>query len=191
MPIIFPVIKKPFLFLIKFINKVKMKKIVLVMALIGFASCQQEKIGFVDNVKLMESYKEKLDIEARFKTKSEAFGKKRDSISQAFQLEAQDFQGRAEKMSQAKAQEEYGKLQQRSQIIGQQLQQEEQQLQMQGQVEMDSLVSNVKREIKAYGKANGYSFILSGGEGGSVLYGTDANDVTDAVVKILNENYKK
>jgi len=168
-----------------------MKKIVLAVVFFTAISCQQEKIGFVDNVKLMDTYKEKLDIESKFKTRSEAFGKKRDSISQAFQLEAQDFQSRAQKLAQAKAQEEYGQLQQRSQFIGQQLQQEEQQMQMQGQTEMDSLVSKVKREIKAYGKANGYSFILSGGDGGSVLYGTDTHNVTDEIVKILNDNYNK
>src|SRR5690606_567890 len=168
-----------------------MKKIVLALVFFGIISCQQEKIGFVDNVKLMNSYKEKMDIEAKFKTRSEAFGKKRDSISQAFQLEAQDFQSRAQKLAQAKAQEEYGQLQQRSQFIGQQLQQEEQQMQIQGQTEMDSLVSKVKREITAYGKANGYSFILSGGDGGSVLYGTETHNVTDAIVKILNDNYNK
>jgi len=168
-----------------------MKKIVLAVVFFGVISCQQEKIGFVDNVKLMDGYKEKLDIEAKFKNKSEAFTKKRDSISQAFQLEAQDFQSRAQKLAQAKAQEEYSLLQQRSQFIGQQLQQEEQQLQMQGQTEMDSLVSKIKREIKSYGKTNGYSFILSGGDGDSVLYRTETYNVTDEIVKILKDNYKK
>jgi len=168
-----------------------MKKLVLAMVCMMAISCQQEKIAFVDNVKLMDAYQEKVDVEAKFKSKSDAFGKKRDSISQAFQLEAQAFQAKAQKMSQSKAQEEYGQLQQRSQIIGQQLQQEEQQMQMEGQTEMDSLVNKVKEEIKAYGEANGYSFILTGGDGGSVLYGKDAHDVTDAIVKILNDKYKK
>ncbi|MCM4167854.1 Outer membrane p25 [Arenibacter antarcticus] len=168
-----------------------MKKLVLALVFFAVLSCQQEKIGFVDNVKLMEAYKEKSDLEARFKTRSDKFTKKRDSISQAFQIEAQAFQAKAQKISQDKAQEEYGQLQQRSQFIGQQLQQEEQELQVKGQTEMDSLVSKVKEKIKTYGKANGYSFILSGGDGGSVLYGTEAHDVTDEVVKILNENYNK
>ncbi|RTE54849.1 OmpH family outer membrane protein [Arenibacter aquaticus] len=168
-----------------------MKKLVLAVVCMMAISCQQEKIAFVDNVKLMDAYQEKVDVEAKFKSKSDAFGKKRDSISQAFQLEAQAFQAKAQKMSQSKAQEEYGQLQQRSQIIGQQLQQEEQQMQMEGQTEMDSLVNKVKEEIKAYGEANGYSFILTGGDGGSVLYGKDAHDVTDAIVKILNDKYKK
>lgn len=168
-----------------------MKKIVFVCITLVVVSCKQEKIGFVDNVKLMDEYQEKIDIESKFKTKVEALTKKRDSISQAFQLEAQAFQTKAQNMSQKKAQEEYALMQQRGQFIGQQLQQEDQQLQAEGQTEMDSVVSKVKKEIKAYGKTQGYTYILGGGDGGSVLYGVDANDLTDEIIKILNDKYKK
>lgn len=168
-----------------------MKKIVLVLALLGTAACKQEKIGFVDNVKLINDYQEKVDVETKFNAKAEVFNKKRDSISQIFQMEAQSFQVRAQTMPQNKAQEEYGMLQQRSEIIGRQLQQEEQQLQAANQTEIDSMVSKVKREIKAYGKANGFSYILSGGDGGSVLYGAEGNNITEAITKILNDKYKK
>lgn len=168
-----------------------MKKIVLAMFLIAAVACEQNKIGFVDNVKLMDGYQEKIDIEDRYKIKAEALNKKRDSISQAFQLEAQAFQTKAQSMAQDKAQEEYGLLQQRGQFIGQQLQQEEQQMQSEGQTEMDSLISKVKKEIKGYGKSNGYTYILSGGEGGSVLYGTNTKDLTQDILKILNDKYKK
>ena len=168
-----------------------MKKLVLAFVVMLVASCQQEKIGYVDNVKLMEDYQERTDVEAKYTAKLEAFGKKKDSISQAFQIEAQSFQVKAQKMAQNKAQEEYAVMQQKGQFIGQQLQQEEQQLQLSGQTEMDSLVSKVKKEIKAYGKAQGYTYILGGGDGGSVLYGTEANDLTQAVTKILNDKYKK
>lgn len=170
----------------------KMKKLIFVLAALITVSCQeQQKIGFVDNIKLMDGYQEKIDIEAKFKNKAELLGKKRDSISQAYQLEAQAFQLKAQKMPQQKAQEEYGVMQQKAQFLGQQLQQEDQILQAAGQVEMDSMVSKVKKEIQAYGKANGYAYVLGGGDGGSVLYGTEANNLTDAIVKILNDKYKK
>lgn len=168
-----------------------MKKIVLAMVLIAAVACEQNKIAFVDNVKLMDGYQEKIDIESRYKVKAEALNKRRDSISQAFQIEAQAFQAKAQTMAQDKAQEEYGLLQQRGQFIGQQLQQEEQQMQSEGQIEMDSLISKVKSEITIYGQNNGYTYILSGGEGGSVLYGNDSEDVTQDILKILNEKYKK
>lgn len=168
-----------------------MKKLIYTIFILSFISCQQDKIGFVDNVKLMDGYQEKIDVENKFKAKAEAMNKKRDSISQAFQLEYQALQTKAQSWSQKKAQEELGLLQQRSQFLGQQLQQEEQQLQSEGQTEMDSVVSNAKREIQAFGKANGYTYILTGGEGGSVLYGVEAKDLTTEVLKILNDKYKK
>ena len=168
-----------------------MKKWILVVLVLGAISCKQEKIGYVDNVNLMDKYQEKMDIEAGFKVKLDALAKKRDSISQGFQIEMQAFQAKAQKMNQTKAQEEYALIQQKGQFIGQQLQQEDQTLQAQGQTEMDTLVKKVKKEIKDYGKANGYTYILGGGDGGSVLYGTEANDVTDAILKILNDKYKK
>jgi len=168
-----------------------MKNVVWIMALVLLASCQQEKIGYVDNVKLMDEYQEKVDADAKFKSEEEVLTKKRDSMSQAYQLEMQAFQTKSQSMSQKKAQEEYGLLQQKGQFLGQQLQQEAQVAQTANQAILDSIISTVKKEVKAYGKANGYSYILTGGDGGSVLFGKEANNVTDEVVKILNDKYKK
>jgi len=168
-----------------------MKKVILIFSIIMLSACQTDKIGFVDNSALMESYQERKDVESRYQEKSETYAKKRDSISQAFQLEAQALQNKTTAMSEKRAQEEYALLQQKGQFIGQQLQQEEQQLQLQGQAEIDSLVSKVKKEIDAYGKANGYTYILGKGDGGSVLYGSEANDLTQEILQILNDKYQQ
>lgn len=168
-----------------------MKRSFVLIAIFLLAACQQNKIGYVDNIQLMDGYQEKIDIETRYKSRTEALAKKRDSISQAFQAEAQAFQVKAQNMRQDKAQEEYAVLQQKGQFIGQQLQSEEQQLQLAGQTEMDSLVTKVKSEIEAFGKTNGYTYILGGGDGGSVLYGAEAQDLTDEILSILNEKYKQ
>ncbi|MBT8236685.1 MAG: OmpH family outer membrane protein [Bacteroidia bacterium] len=168
-----------------------MKYSILFLFVLALVSCSEQKIGYVDNVKLMDGYQEKIDVEEKYKNKLDNLNRKRDSISQVFQLEAQEFQSRAEKMAASKAQKEYDILQQRGQFIGQQLQQEEQILQQQGQMEMDSVVQKVKEEIKAFGKSNKYTYILGGGEGGSVLYGQETDDLTEQVLKILNEKYKQ
>ena len=57
-----------------------MKKVIFVAMLFGLISCQQDKIGFVDNVGLMDKYQEKIDIETRYKAKTASFNKKRDSV---------------------------------------------------------------------------------------------------------------
>ena len=168
-----------------------MKKLIGVLSLFAIVACQQNKIAFVDNVQMMESYEEKTDVENKYQAKLENMTKRRDSISQAFQMQFQAFQAQSQGMPEAKAQEQYQQIQQRGQMIGQQLQQEEQAMQLEGQAVMDSLIKKVKGEISAYGKANGYTFILGGGEGGSVLYGEEAKDLTDEIVKILNDKYKQ
>ena len=168
-----------------------MNKYWILIAILFLVSCKQDKIGYVDTVRLMDSSNEKNDIESKYQLKSTALNKKRDSISQAFQIEAQALQTKVQSLSQSKAQEEYELFQQKSQFMGQQLQQEEQLLQIQGQTEMDSLVSRVRVQITDYGKANGYTYILGGGEGGSVLFGDDQKDLTDEILKIINDSYTK
>ena len=164
----------------------------LSLLVILFSSCQkQQKIGFVDNGEVINNYQEKLDVEAKFKKKDEAFQKKTDSISKAFQLEAQDFQLKSKSMSQSQAQEKYDELGQKQQYLRQQLQFEQQQLQQQFNVEIDSVISKVREYVSDYGKKNGYTYILGKNEAGSVLYGTEDNDLTKTITDALNAEYKK
>ena len=95
-----------------------MKKIVvLAIAAIAMISCQQNKIGFVDNSELINEYQQRKDIEAKFKGKIEVFQKKTDSLSKAFELEVKETQLKARKASQKKAQELMGQLQQKQQLL--------------------------------------------------------------------------
>ena len=77
-----------------------MKKFGILFTLLLVVACAQEKTAYVDHVRLMDNTKEKADIENKYKAKSTALNKKRDSISQAFQIEAQALQTKVENMSQ-------------------------------------------------------------------------------------------
>lgn len=166
-----------------------MKRIVLVIfATVLFVACKQDKIAFIENSKVINEYKEKKALEDKFKQKAERFDKKTDSISKAFQMEAQAFDAASAKMSQKDAQTKYNELLQKRQFFQQQLQIEEQQLQSEGQKEMDSVVKKVKEFVKDYGKKNGYTYILGSNEAGSVLYGKEEKDITEEVLKALNES---
>jgi outer membrane protein len=89
-------------------------------------------------------------------------------------------------MSQNKAEEEYQALVQKKQRQDFQLSNEEKGLQREGQVKLDSIVTEVKEFVKEYGESNGYTFILGANEAGSVMYGAKANDITDEVLEALN-----
>ncbi|TGV00765.1 OmpH family outer membrane protein [Flavivirga rizhaonensis] len=171
-----------------------MKNIVYTLLVaLAFTSCQKEKkIGYIDNGIVINDFQEKIDLEAKFQTKEEAFKKKADSIGQAFQLEVQQTQITAQKSSKKKAQELMGGLQQKQQLLQQQMQFEQQQLTQNFQTEIDSLIIKVKDFVKDYGKTNGYTYILGTSDAAAtVLYGTDENDLTKIVLDALNEAYKK
>ncbi|HLV70853.1 MAG TPA: OmpH family outer membrane protein [Xanthomarina sp.] len=170
-----------------------MKNIFLIaLAMVTLASCEPSlKTGFIDNSEVVNNYQEKIDIEAKFKAKVEAFQKRTDSIGRAFQMEAQAFQEKAQKMSDAQAQQEYQVLSQKQQMLQQRIQVEEQQISKESQTEIDSLISKVRSYVKDYGKKNGYTYIFGSNEGGSVMYGAESNDLTKVILDALNADYKK
>ncbi|MGJ5643023.1 OmpH family outer membrane protein [Formosa sp. S-31] len=170
-----------------------MKKIsVLVITLITLASCQQsQKIGFVDNSKLVNAYQEKIDVEEKYKLQIEASNKRTDSLVQSFQAEYQEFQSEASKMSQDKAQQRYQELGRKQQMLQQQIQMTEQQIANQSQVEIDSLITKVRKFVNKYGESHNYDFILGSNEAGSVMYGKASEDITEDLIKALNDAYKK
>lgn len=168
-----------------------MKKIILsLMVLVAFASCQeQQKIAFIDNGKVINDYQMKIDIEEQFKQKDEVFKVRMDSIGKAFQMEAQGFQAKEKTLSVQARQEMYQALTQKQQGLQQQFQYEQQQMQQLFTVEMDSVISKVNTFVEDYGKKNGYAFILGKNEAGSVMFGKEENDISEAVTKALNDAF--
>ena len=160
-------------------------------------SCNQNnevkevKTAYIDTSKLLQEYTESKDIEAKYKAKSQEMGKELDAEVARFKSEAQNFQKNAQANGQAWAQQKGAELQKREQQLTYAQQAMLQQLQQESGKEMDSLVVNVRKFIKSYGKEKGYAYIYGTGEAATVLYAEDKYDITEEVVKLLNDNYKK
>lgn len=162
------------------------------LVVLTFASCQQsQKIGYVDNTILINDYQEKKDIETKLQEKIAVYEKRRDSLSQAFQLEVKEAEVRARKMSQANLQKLQQEFQQKEQIIAQRLQFDQQQISQESQSMNDSLIKKVKSFINDYGKTNGYDFILGSNEAGSLMFGKEETNLTQVILDALNVAYKK
>lgn len=170
-----------------------MKKLFGVLTLVlVLTSCQeQQKIAYVDNAKVVNEFQKKINFEKKFQVKVTAFNKKADSLDKAIQMEAQLFQAKAAKMSQKNAETEYQALLQKKQMQDYQLQGEEQTLQAEGQKQIDTLIKEVKSFVKDYGKKNGYTYILGANDAGSVMYGVEENDITQAIIDALNGDINK
>jgi outer membrane protein len=187
--ILLPTIKKKL--------KIRMKKsLVLIAIAFSIISCNKtaevasSKTAYVDTSKLMSEYSEAKDIEAKYKAKSEEMGKELEAEIARFKTEAASFQKNAQVNGQAWAQQKGAELQKREQELQYAQQSISQQLQQESGVEIDSVVSNVKKFIKTYGKEKGYSYIYGTGEAATILYAEDKYDITKDIIKLLNDKYK-
>jgi outer membrane protein len=175
-----------------------MKKSILIIALaISIVSCntkttevKEVKTAYVDTSKLLEEYTEAKDIEAKYKTKSDEMGKELENEVARFKYEASNFQKNAQLNGQAWAQQKGAELQKREQQLSYAQQALVRQLQEESGTEMDTLVKNVKKFIKEYGKEKGYDYIYGTGDAVSILYAQDKYDITKEIVKLLNDKYK-
>lgn len=154
------------------------------------ATTTAEKTAYVNTVELMEKYTESKDLQAKYKQKGETMGRELDQQVKRFQDEAQNFQRNAQANGQDWAQRKGAELQKREQELTYAQQSMMRQLQEESGVEMDSMKSRMKKFIQEYGKKNGYTYIYGTGEASTVLYAKDGLDITDKIVKELNDNYK-
>jgi len=167
-----------------------MKKIgmLLVTAMMAVA-CQTEKTGFVDTEELLTEYAELKSAKDRFtKQNDEIMGELEVKIK-AYQIKEDLFRKNGPSMSRKKQEAKNNELG----ADAQQLQQERQaricQLQVESQKVIDSLITKVKDKVKDYGKTNGYSYIYGSNDAGSVLYGKDELNLTEAILTEMNGEY--
>ena len=174
-----------------------MKKIIVVITLaLSIISCnktaeavKESKVAYIDTAELMKNSTEAKDLQEKYKAKAEEMGHKLDAAIAKFKADSENFERDARAKGQAWA-EQYGpqlmqrkeQLQYAQQGIGQQLQQE-------SAVEMDTMTSNMKKFIKAYGKEKGYTWIYGTGDAESILYAEDKFNITKEMTKLINDKY--
>jgi outer membrane protein len=191
-------LRRNYYFYQNFINQtIIMKKSILVFGLLlAMASCDKAanqkdfKTAYVDTSKLLEEYTEAKDIEEKYKTKGEEMGKQLEAEVARFRTEAAAFQKNAETYGPQWAQQKGAELQRKEQELSYAQQAILRQLQDESGKEMDSLVKDVKKFIKDYGKEKGYNYIYGTGDAATVLYAKEEYDITNDVIKLLNDKYK-
>ncbi|WP_417884617.1 OmpH family outer membrane protein [Zunongwangia sp.] len=167
-----------------------MKKIIAIGALaISLVSCNQEKTAYVDTTKVIQDYQEMKDVEAKFVAKRDSLSQLISGPQQQFQQEVQEFQKNAGSMSQSQLQKKQQELQQKSQQLQQRQQMIGQQLQNESSSAIDSVVEKVKDFVAEYGKENGYTYIFGSNESANIMYAKEGLDITDKVLKELNNKY--
>ncbi|MBS4041213.1 MAG: OmpH family outer membrane protein [Flavobacteriales bacterium] len=181
-----------------------MKKIIwsafLAVALI---SCEQKeekkvdaknselKIGFVDTAKLMEESLEAKDLNAKYEEIVKTKAASLQAEKSKFQNEVLQAEKSAQQMGPQWVQAKMREFQEKEQRLAASEQRITVEIQQQSGKEMDSLVKKIKGMIKDYAKEKKFDYILGTGEVSTVLYGKEETDLTEIMIKNINENYTK
>ncbi len=169
-----------------------MKKLLLVVLIAaGITSCTEQKTAYVDTTKIIKEYREMKEVEAEFTSKSDKIKTELDSLAQSFQKEVQEYQANMNSLSTAQRQTKEQELMGKQQTIQQQQQMMGNQLREESDVVIDSIVTKVKEYVKEYGKDNDYTYIFGSNESANIMYAKDGLDITEEILKKLNESYKK
>lgn len=168
-----------------------MKKIgILIIVAILSVACQADKTAFVDTEKLLTEYDELKDSKERFTKENDVILDDLEIKIQAYQIKENLFRKNGPSMARDKQEEKYNELTAEAQQLQQERQTRLGKLQAESQAVIDSLITKVKDRVKEYGKANSYSYIYGSNDAGSVLYGKEELDITEAILTDLNATYK-
>ncbi len=169
-----------------------MKKILMIVLIAaGLTGCNEQKTAYVDTTRLIQEYSEMQEVEAEFTTKSDRVKSELDSVARGFQMEVQEYQANMNTMTTAQRQETEERLMRKQQSIQQQQQQMGNQLRMESDEVINSIVDRVKEYVKEYGKENGYTYIFGSNESANIMYAKEGLDITEEVLEKLNASYNK
>ncbi|MAW95998.1 MULTISPECIES: OmpH family outer membrane protein [unclassified Leeuwenhoekiella] len=166
-------------------------KISIQLVLLAFlvSACSKSKTGFVDTQKLFEEYTELTEVQDKYTKMSDEVRADLEPQIQAFQIKVDLYQKNAGSMSPAERQQKEQELGAMQQQIQQAQQMRGGQIQQESQAEIDTIIKKVRDFIADYGKKNEYEYIYGKNEGANILYGKEELDLTDEILKALNDKY--
>ncbi len=151
------------------------------------------KIAFINSDSILSQYAMAKEIKAQLEDKVKKVQDELAAREQSFQKRVKDFQDKmqAKSITQEQAQKTNDQLTQEKQSLDG-LSQQYQQLIAQQQQELTiALHDTITNYLKRFNKDVKFDYILNFRTGGDLLYENPGLDITNVVVKGLNEEYKK
>ena len=159
---------------------------ILILAALQYIN-KPVKLAYVENAKVLESYKVMQTARAQYKQQSEGWQANLDSLQQTVQQELDAYNQRKATLSATErrgSEETLVKRQQQyfsyKKAVTEKAAVEEARL-------MQEVVQKADAFMRAYGKDHGYDIVFAATEAGTIVYGKTGVDITDEVIKALNK----
>jgi len=156
----------------------------------GGSAAGELKMAFINSDSVLKHYEYFEVIRGKLETKGAKLEQDLRVRAQSLQKDIAAYQQNANNLTQGQAravEEDLGKKQQNLQLYQQSLEQEMSNDQAKMNVELYAKVTDY---LKKYGSEKGIQIVFKYDPGSDVLYGGEALNITDDVIKGLNESYK-
>jgi outer membrane protein len=149
------------------------------------------KIAYVRSQELVYNYKGTHEARLKFDTIKEQWKANEDTLKLDFNKEVKAFNDQFHRMDENTREENRKRLhvkelqiKEYAKAIAEKTQKEDEQM-------MQGVLNQINSFVEDYGKRNGYDMIIGTTGTGNLLFGNAVLDITDILLKELNENYKK
>ncbi len=156
-----------------------------------YNSFKSSKITYVKSGELVERYEGIKEVRKKYQAKLNSWQGTLDSMVTRYQLHESDLEQAKSKMKQSdKEAAEYALEKEKSEIISLEERLKKQAVEEDANTTQGAL-NQVNSFIEEYAKRKGITVVLGVTKSGNILYGDQAIDITDDLIKELNANYKK
>jgi len=151
---------------------------------------QTKKIGYVRSKELFDGYLGMKEASTKYKEKVEKWQANLDTLGRELEKGKEDFEINSKKWSKGEKELKYKYLQQKEQNLEEYRMATEQKAAEEDKQITVGVLNQVNSFVKQFAEKNGYEIILGTTASGNILYGNEAIDVTETLLKELNEEYK-
>ncbi len=150
------------------------------------------RIVYVNTDTLLNNYEYYKDVVKEFENKSFALENELQRKAQSFQNEVALFQRRAQAggLSEQQGQTQQAALQKKEQDIMMYRENAAGNLQQEQAKKTDELLTKIQDYLGKYNSSDKYDMVIGYSKGGGVLYAKEDLDITQEVLKGLNDEYK-
>lgn len=165
--------------------------VMLILLVLNFLYTYKSKhrIAYVNSTELVYGFNGMKEANQRLTNETAQYKNAIDSIEQAFAIIVEDYKAKQGTMSESERlnqEKNLNDIYQRNENYKARIQEI---IDKKDQELTQGVLSQINSYIEEYGKAHGYDIIFGTGNGGLVLYGDDAIDITQELLLEMNESY--
>ncbi len=174
----------------------KVQTVLLVCMVLGIAGSfyytwtQKPKIAYVNNGRVLTEYNGVKEAKKVYETQFSQWQANLDTLSLQVRKDIEEFQRLKEGMSEAEMQLTQELIQRKQSELMSYKNALEQKASENDQKLSKEVLNQIDSYIQEYGKKQGFDYIIGVADNGNLLYAKIEYDLTDEIIKSLNERYE-